>query len=212
MRPIFVRTTLAILAALAAAGSAAAQEASPGLRIHILPSIGRVGGQTVGAVDSPDGRAEVRHGSTTTLGLAVEATTPIRWLDVRLGGSYTKPQASLGQGNVYRTSVKSLTLDAVVRGPRILEARPYALVGAGLVHYDFKQSYYDDSNNLPVGDDVVPAFHLGAGLSWSVGRYDLFAEGGGLFARPFDQDPDTRFTREPLTGGYFSVGARIPIN
>ena len=68
----------------------------------------------------------------TTLGLAVEATTPIRWLDVRLGASYTKPQATLGQGTVYRTSVQSLTLDAVVRGPKVLEARPYALVGAGL--------------------------------------------------------------------------------
>lgn len=212
MNRSFVRGTLAALAVLAAAGSAAAQEASPGMRIHILPSIGRVGGQTVGAVDSPEGRAEVKHSPTTTLGLAVEATTPIRWLDVRLGASYTKPQAILGQGTVYRTSVQSLTLDAVVRGPKVLEARPYALVGAGLVRYDFKQTYYEASNELPVDDNVVPAFHLGAGLSWNVGRYDVFVEGGGLFARPFDQDPDTRFSREPLTGGYFSVGARIPIN
>lgn len=214
---------LSAAVALAAAHPAAAQLRIPPVRL--IAGIGQVDGGTVGLFTTPTGqRYFTLHHPATALQLGLETSSPVRGVDLRLNLQHSNPQLTLGQigtmeqparapANVYRTGVNTVTLDAAIHLPRVLDSSPYLLVGGGIRHFDFKQSYYRDSNQPVVPADRDQAVgHLGLGTAWNVGRYDLFVEGSALL---------TRF-RDPYSGNFdpipsrrewsFTAGLRIPLH
>lgn len=223
MQRTLVRTALAILVLLPP-GTAAAQEppdTTPRVRrptVHLLPSVGRFGGAVVGEVadpGAPEGSAGIYHEATTAFGLAAEVSTPLRWLDVRASFVYSRPYADLepmGDYTVSRTSVKIGTVDLIARGRPVLDARPYVLAGAGVTHYDFKQSAYRGGGHPVFDDRLVRTLHLGAGVTWDVSRYSLYAE-GGVYKRPIflAGEEAFRYDTHSDSDAYFSLGLRIPI-
>lgn len=209
--------------ALAAAHPAAAQIRIPPVRL--IAGIGQVDGTTAGIFTTPTGqRYYTRHHPATALQLGLETTSPVRGVDLRLNLQHSNPQLTLGQigtmeqpaadpVNVYRTGVNTLTLDAAIHLPRVLDSSPYLLVGGGIRRFDYKQNYFQASNQPVVPDDRSQAVgHLGLGTAWNVGRYDLFVEGSALL---------TRF-RDPYSGNFdpvparrewsFTAGFRIPLH
>lgn len=215
---------LAAAVAVAAAHPAAAQIRIPPVRL--IAGIGGVDGETVDIYSTtPTGpRYFTMHHPATALQLGLETSSPIRGVDLRLNLQHSNPQLKLGQigtveqpaagaEDVYRTGVNTLTLDAAIHLPRVLDSTPYLLVGAGIKHFDFKQSYFRDSNQPFVPEDRSEAVgHLGLGTAWNVGRYDLFVEGSALL---------TNF-RAPYTGNFdpipgrrewsFTAGLKIPLH
>ncbi len=218
MRRIVVRTTAAAFALLA---SATAAEAQSFPKFSLLAGTGWLGESRLGNVPNElGGVSEARHHTTGNYVLGLETASPLKGVDLRLSFEYARPKLQLMRppempDQIYRTSVKTLTLDAVVRGPRVLDAQLYGIVGAGVRHFDFKEVYFHDSN-FPAyeKDQLVPVAHLGAGVRWNVGRYDLFVEAGGHLGR-FEEDPGVPAgMRGEVDRGTLgvTVGFRVPLN
>lgn len=217
-----MKRTLAVAAALALAGAlpAAAQIDIPPVRL--IAGVGKVAGSPYATRGSQDGTYWLTHDAATSVQLGLETASPVRGVDLRLNLQYWKPQMNvsrfIGPGSpearddVYRTSVKSLTLDAVIHLPRVLESRPYMLAGAGLTHFDFRQTYYRASNQPVVPTDrTQPTLHLGLGTAWDVGRYDLFIEGSSFSTRLRDYEIDG--VKLSADRNYtLTAGVRIPLN
>jgi hypothetical protein len=212
MRSSLVRTTFAALAVLSAATGASAQEAADSAgrarrsTVHLLPSLTATGISIAGQ----DGHAVSAGGASRTFGLAVEVATPLRGVDLRAGVSRTRTVLHAdrnpdGPREVGIVGFNSFTLDAVVRGPRLLDFRPYAVLGIGYRYYDFTdQNYMTLSRN----HGTFPV-HVGAGLAWDVGRYELTLEGGHYYNRLNDND---LLQGGDVNDNTFTVGLRIPIN
>ncbi|HEX6749250.1 MAG TPA: hypothetical protein VF092_18275 [Longimicrobium sp.] len=212
-----VRTTLAAaVTAVAAASPTAAQLRVP--PVTLVVGAGAAGRSELGPIGAGGVHEWGQHQPGAALQLGVEAASPLRGVDLRLGYQFSNPQLALGDANhpenppqnVYRTGVGTLTLDAVVRLPRVLDARPYLLAGAGLRHYDYNQTSFDSQPVRPE-DKLEAGLHLGGGLAWNVGRYDLFVEGSGFFSRfGAPQPTDTKFggVRDANLG----AGVRIPLH
>jgi opacity protein-like surface antigen len=212
-----VLTAAALTLAAAAPSPAAAQIRIPPVRL--IAGIGVVDGSPVFLASVPAGGQVIAwHHPATALQLGLETTSPVRGVDLRLSLEHSNPQLRLsGVGDnparighdVYRTGVNTLTLDAAIHLPRVLDSQPYVLIGAGATHFDYKQGYYRDSNQPVVpGDRTTPALHLGLGTAWSVGRYDLFVEGSSL-----NYPRDAGLTSPNRKGGVgFTAGFRIPLH
>ncbi|HEX8695327.1 MAG TPA: hypothetical protein VF746_23145 [Longimicrobium sp.] len=222
MQKTFVRAMPAALALalalalLALAGAAAAQEppdTTPGARrasIHLLPSLGSSGFTVLGQ------HAQGNYATLTrapVLGLAAELRTPVRFIDLRGSVLHSRPVLRPDDEDFTtrsRTSVTLLTLDAVVRAPRVLDVRPYLVAGGGVKHYDFDQEELGAAGDDPFARDyTAPVFHLGAGLEWDVGRYGLYVE-SGIYTGEFKLE-STRFTSYGQTEWPLTFGLRIPI-
>ncbi|HET7464632.1 MAG TPA: hypothetical protein VFJ82_25545 [Longimicrobium sp.] len=215
---------LTAVLALAAASPAAAQLRIPPVRL--IAGIGEVDGGSTGVYVAPTGaRYYTRHHPATALQLGLETTGPVRGVDLRLNLQHSNPQLTLGQlgtlegpapapaSDVYRTGVNTVTLDAAIHLPRVLDSSPYLLVGGGIRHYDFKQNYFEASHQPVVPRDYNQAVaHLGLGTAWNVGRYDLFVEGSTLLTR--FRDPYTRnFDPIPQRSEWsFTAGLKIPLH
>jgi len=214
---------LAAAVAVAAAHPAAAQIRIPPVRL--IAGVGQVDGGPVDLYHTPTGpRYYTLHHPATALQLGLETSSPIRGVDLRLNLQHSNPQLGLGQigtmeqpaadpADVYRTGVNTLTLDAAIHLPRVLDSSPYLLAGAGIKHFDFKQSYFRDSNQPFVPEDRSQAVaHLGLGTAWNVGRYDLFVEGSALLTR--FRDPSSG-NFDPIPGRRewsFTAGLKIPLH
>jgi opacity protein-like surface antigen len=212
MKAILVRATSIACCLLALATAASAQEAADSTgrarrsTVHLVPSITGTGISIAGR----DEHAVSAGGASRAYGLAVEVATPLRGVDLRVGVSRTRTVLHAdrdpdGPREVGIVSFNSVTLDAVARGPRLLDFRPYAVLGIGYRYYDFTdQNYMTLSRN----QGRFP-LHVGAGLAWDVGRYELTLEGGHYYNKLNDI--------ELLQGGdvndnTLTVGLRLPIN
>ncbi|HET7230312.1 MAG TPA: hypothetical protein VFJ16_09935 [Longimicrobium sp.] len=181
MKRNLVLATLLALAATAA--PAAAQIRIP--PVTLIAGVGKAAEANYAAYLNESGMYQLEHGSSPVVQLGLETPSGIRGVDVRLGVTSWKPMARLEEGStsgggqgISRTRMKTLTLDANVHLPRVLDAHPYLLAGGALVRSDFNETYYHDSNQpFTPSDHTTPALHLGGGIAWNVGRYDLFVEG-----------------------------------
>lgn len=224
MKRILVCTTLAGLAVMAAAGGARAQERADSARsqrpatIHLLPSIGALDGRVLGFVEGDWQRPAVIGDAGRVIGLAAEVRTPIRGVDLRAGITRSRhgfnPDLSTPPEPLdpYPTaSVTTLTADAVVRGPRLLDVRPYLVVGGGVRHYTFRDVPAEQRDGTAFGGGTtVPVVHVGAGLAWDVGRYELYVESSRYYDTLGDSD---RFRGlENNRERVLSIGVRIPLN
>lgn len=214
MRSSLVRITLTALAVLAAAAGASAQEAAdttPKPRratVHLVPSVSSMDLSILGWRPE-DGSAVSALGDSRAYGLAVEVATPLRGVDMRVGLSATKPllhtsRAPYDGAEFTRASLTTLTVDAVVRGPRLLDFRPYAVVGAGYRYYDFIEGGQQLTQNQ--GRTLA---HLGAGVAWDVGRYELTLEGGRYYHRLI---ADEQLRDADVNSSTLTLGLRIPLN
>jgi hypothetical protein len=215
----FVRTTLAALALLAAATGASAQEAADTAarrpRIHLLPSLGTMEGEVVGY--EPGGGTGVAFlQESRVFGLAAEARSPIRGVDLRAGVAYSAPRMRAGREDgsvpapITRASITTVTVDAVVRGPRLLDLQPYFLVGAGMRHYNFDHTGYEWGEEAAIVDDqLTPVLRFGAGIAWDVGRYDLYLETSRQHSR-LRNGPNLE--AQPQEENSVTLGLRIPIH
>jgi hypothetical protein len=226
MKSSLVRTTLAALAVLAAAGSASAQEAADSAgrarrsTVHLLPSIGRLDGRVLGFVEGDYERPALIGDAPRVLGLAAEVRTPLRGVDLRVGVTHSRhgfvpdvsqPPRDAAVVGRPTAAITTAGADVVVRGPRLLDVRPYVLAGAGIRHYAFSGLPAEQTDGTPFGSDaLVPVLHVGAGLAWDVGRYELYLESSRYF--------DTLENGERFRGldnnreRVLSVGVRIPLN
>lgn len=209
-----VSIPLAVLAGLAAA-PAAAQMRAP--RFQIITTAGRAQEAVLAAIAQPNGTIAVNQlRASTTLGLGVQATTPLRWLDLRLMAQGSRPralQSTLNGGPTYQgtAAVSSVTLDAVVKGPQILDAHPYLLAGMAVRHFDFDQGVASQSGAPAFPDRTLTGAHLGAGIAWNVGRYDVYVEASRFYHRsPIDPGGDPG-GRDQAQGG-ITFGFRIPVH
>jgi hypothetical protein len=212
MRSSFVRTTLAALAVLSAATGASAQEPADSAgrarrsTVHLVPSITGTGISIVGQ----NGNVVSAGGASRAYGLAVEVATPLRWVDLRAGLSTTRTELHAdrdpnGPRPLGSVSFNTFTLDAVVRGPRLLSFRPYAVLGTGYRYYDFAEQGQEQLT----GNHGTFLAHVGAGLAWDVGRYELTLEGGHYHNKLIDSD---RLKDADVNNNTFTLGLRIPIN
>lgn len=216
MRKTVVRAALAALALVATAQAAEAQIRFP--KTQLIVGVGRTTEMDFGELVVGEGSSYSYHHPTTVVDVGLQTASPLKGVDLRATFQYARPRLDIvgGEGvdNSYRSSVKTLTLDAVVRGPRILDARLYALGGVGVRHFDFKQSYLNDSRELVGDDELMPVLHLGAGINWNVGRYDLFVEAADYIGRY----PAERVLPVGVEGKgvahqpAFTAGFRIPLN
>jgi len=218
MRRSFVRTTFATLAVLSAATGASAQEPADSAarrpRIHLLPSVGRMEGEVLGF--EPGGGTGVAFlQESRVFGLAAEARSPIRGVDLRAGLAYSAPRMRAGREDgsvpapITRASITTVTVDAVVRGPRLLDLQPYFLVGAGVRHYGFDQVGYEWGDETAIVDDQLsPVVRFGAGIAWDVGRYDLYLETSRQQSR-LESGPNLRAL--PQEENAVTLGLRIPV-
>jgi opacity protein-like surface antigen len=217
-RHLVLATTLALAAA---AAPAAAQIRIPPVRL--IAGVGEAGASNYGLFQNESGLYHLMHGASTATQLGLEAPSGIRGVDLRLGFQYWKPMlrretvstaGDVGSApqNVYRTSVKTLTLDAAVHLPRVLDSTPYLLAGAGVIRNDFKETYYHDSNQPVVpADRTLATLHLGAGTAWNVGRYDLFVE-GSTFIAPHGDYFVEGYRMRSQGNTTFTAGIRVPIH
>lgn len=221
MRSSLVRTTLAAALVACAATNAGAQLRIPPVRV--FGGLGKVNENSLGTIGENGDRVYGRHHSATLWQLGVETASPLRGVDLRLGFESSHPLLTLVDTrpadyhqwtatDVDRTHIDRLTLDASVHLPHVLDAAPYLLAGAGVKRYDFDQAYFASTGQPATPRDQTRlGLHLGGGASWTVGRYDLFAEGSFLLSR-FQSDP--RGPREPafVQDRSFTVGLRIPVH
>lgn len=216
MRRHVVGMMVAALTVLAT-GAAAAQEPEP--KVRIITSYGRTPGSILGNTEASGAEAAFADQMAAGTGsLGVQVRTPIRLLDLRAMMSYSRPTVRVfdADGEVFasRAQVATLTVDAVVKGPRILDARPYALVGGALRYYGFDQGRLAASGAPIPRDGVVPLLHLGAGASWDVGRYELFMEGSAYFGSAPGRDVENGPNWAGASQHHaktFTVGLRIPV-
>jgi hypothetical protein len=214
MKSSLVRTGLAALAMLSAATSAAAQEpADSAVRarratVHLLPSVSSMDFSIVGSRPG-DGGIVSAFGESRAYGLAVEVATPVRGVDLRLGVSTARPLLHEDRGigspaEITRARLSTFNLDAVVRGPWLLDFQPYAVLGAGYRYHDFTEEGFGQLT----GNHGAFLGHLGLGVAWDVGRYELTLEGGRYFNRLLDSD---QLRDADVQNPTFTVGLRIPI-
>ena len=212
MRKTVVGTALATLALAAAAAPAAAQEMAPP-KVQLIFGVGELGMRVLDRGYNGE-TSLARHGATTELTLGAQVATPLRGVGLRTTFSYARPglfQDEEGNGSQYRTSVKSLNLDAIVQGPRVLDLRPYLVAGVGVEHFDFKQSYLSEGGEAVVpGDKLFANARLGAGVAWDVGAYDLYIEGVATRGPRVSSFRERGESRGDDVGGSFTVGVRIP--
>jgi len=212
MTTIVVRAASAALFLLAAATAASAQEAADSAgrarrsTVHLIPSITGTGISIVGR----DEHVVSAGGASRAYGLAVEVATPLRWVDLRAGVSTTRTELEAdrdpdGPRPLGSVSFSTFTLDAVARGPRLLSFRPYAVLGTGYRYYDFAER----GEEQLTGNHGTFLAHVGAGLAWDVGRYELTLEGGHYYNKLIDSD---RLKDADVNNNTFTVGLRIPIN
>lgn len=214
MRKTVVWTALATLALAAAAAPAAAQEMAPPPKVRLIVGVGELGMRILDRGYNGE-LSEARHGATTEYTLGAQVATPLRGVDLRATFSYARPglfQVEEGNGSQYRTSVKSLNLDAIVQGPRVLDLRPYLVAGVGVEHFDFKQSYLSEGGEEVVpGDKLFANARLGAGVAWDVGAYDLYVEGVATRGPRVSAFRERGDSRGDDMGGSLTVGIRIPL-
>lgn len=215
-----MKTRIVLAAAVLALGTAAPAAAQIRIPpVRLIGGIGVVDGSPVFLASVPSGGQVIaRHHPATALQLGLETTSPVRGVDLRLNLQHSNPQLRLSGGgdtpaqvdhDVYRTGVNTLTLDAAIHLPRILDSRPCVLVGAGVTRFDYKQGYYQRSNQPVVPDDrTTPTLHLGVGTAWNVGRYDLFVEASAL-KYPHDAGLTGLYKQG---GASFTAGFRIPLH
>ncbi|HEU4455138.1 MAG TPA: hypothetical protein VFR81_18890 [Longimicrobium sp.] len=219
MSTSIVRAASAAFLLLAASTAAFAQEPADSAArarrptVHILPSYSSVDFTVLGFEKGATGGVAAL-GESRVYGLAAEVATPLRGVDVRVGLAYSRPQLRADRPDVRnettRASVTMLTVDAVVRGPRLLDVRPYLLLGGGVRHFDFAGASFDGEGGRQFTDNhLVPVVHAGLGLAWDVGRYDLYLEGNRYFSTIGDNE---RFEGEDVRTRAFTVGVRIPVN
>ncbi|HEX2203036.1 MAG TPA: hypothetical protein VHG91_07050 [Longimicrobium sp.] len=213
MRKTVVGTALATLA-LAAAAPAAAQEVAPPPKVQLIVGMGELSARILDRGYNGE-LSEARHGATTGLTVGAQVATPLRGVGLRTTFGYARPglfQIEEGYGSQYRTSVKSLNLDAIIQGPRVLDLRPYLVAGVGMEHFDFKQSHLSEGGEEVVpGDKLFANARLGAGVAWDVGRYDLYVEGVGTRGPRVSSFRERGGSQGDDWGGSFTVGVRIPI-
>jgi hypothetical protein len=226
MNASVVRTASAALFLLALSTAASAQEpadTTPKARratIHLLPSLGRMDGRVLGFVEGDFERPALIGDAGRVVGLAAEVRTPLRGVDLRAGITYSRhgfvpdasqpPQDPAVVGR-HTATITTAGADVVVRGPRLLELRPYVLAGAGIRHYSFSGLPSEETDGTPFASDALtPVLHVGAGVAFDVGRYEVYLESSRYFDTLENAD---RFrgldnNRERL----LSVGVRIPLN
>ncbi|HEX6749251.1 MAG TPA: hypothetical protein VF092_18280 [Longimicrobium sp.] len=216
-----VRITLAAAAAASVATHAAAQLRVP--PVQLFAGVGRLSGNSLGLVGEHGDRVYARHHSATAFQLGVETASPVRGVGLRLGYQRSYPLLALDDvravdytqwtsTEVDRTRVHTLTLDADVHLPHVLDAAPYLLLGAGVKRYAFDQAYYQRTGQPALPRDQTQAgVHLGGGVDWSVGRYDLFVEGSYFLSR-FRNDPGAATEPAFVQDRSFTVGLRIPLH
>jgi hypothetical protein len=210
-------TAIFLLAASTAADAQEAADTTPKPRratVHLLPSIGHLDGRVLGFMEGDFDRPVLIGDAPRVLGLAAEVRTPLRGVDLRVG--VTRSRHGFFIPNVpvpplYTAAITTAGADVVVRGPRLLDVRPYVLAGAGLRHYAFSGPPAEQTDGTPFGNDaLVPVAHVGAGLGWNVGRYELFLEASRYFDTLENSERFQRLNnnRERV----LSVGVRIPVN
>ncbi|HEU4558036.1 MAG TPA: hypothetical protein VFS20_09310 [Longimicrobium sp.] len=213
---------LAAALALAAAHPAAAQLRIP--PVQLIAGVGRVSGSHYATFSSAEETHYMTHGRATALQLGLQTTSPVRGVDLRLNLQRWRPQmhvtvpsAAASGGNVpheiiYPTQLTSLTLDGIVKLPRVLEARPYVVAGAGLTRFDFNQNVYVDADQPVVPADATrPTAHLGLGTAWNVGSYDLFVEGSAYMVRLGDPVTSQQLRLNEGHNFTLTAGIRIPL-
>jgi hypothetical protein len=217
MQAHLIRAACASLLVVASAAAAHAQQADSAARrpsVYLLPSVGAKEGSVLGR--HPGGTPSATAlGDSHVFGVAAEVRTPVRGVDVRAGLSYSRPRLrqETETGEVTplqsRATLVTAMVDVVVRGPRVLSLRPYALVGVGARHYSWGDEPIGNAPGTPfVGPQISPVARLGAGVAWDVGRYELYLEHDrvhdALKASP-------RFQPEPVDDVSWTLGLRIPI-
>ena len=207
--------------ALAAAHPAAAQLRIP--PVQLIAGVGEVGATYYGAYHGGSAVYDLTHHAARAWRLGLETPSPVRGVDLRLNLQRWSPRLTVSSitpgaapvlptGEIQRTTVTALTLDAVIRLPRVLESRPYVLLGTGLTRYDFNERYYQSAGQVALGDRTRPTAHLGLGTAWSVGRYDLFVEGSTFTTRLERTTVDQRLDLHEGHNANFTVGVRIPLH
>jgi len=171
----------AAAALLAVPALAAAQDAAE----HTL-SVGVLAGGTF-----PTGRLSRQlYDPGYQIGALAQAWTPLRWLGVRVDGSYRR--TSLGrqqivdqQGIPHGTvsvdvSFRTLAASVVARAPGLRSPlQPYALAGYGTYGLRGEVTHSDDPTLAPNGRGdfrYVHGAHVGLGVDAPVGRARAFVE------------------------------------
>lgn len=207
--------------ALAAAHPVAAQIRIP--PVQLIAGMGRVGGSHYGTYGSTKGLQYLTHQGATSVQLGLQTASPVRGVDLRLNLQRWKPRMNIsGPFNggadapnqvLHPTQLTSLTLDAIVRLPRVLESRPYVVAGAGITRFDFNQGYYVETGQPVVPADATrPTVHLGLGTAWNVGRYDLFVEGSVHAVRLGDAVVNQPLRLNEGHNPTLTLGVKIPLN
>ncbi len=213
---------LAAALALAAAHPVAAQIRIP--PVQLIAGMGRVGGSHYGTYGSPEGAQYLTHQGATSVQLGLQTASPVRGVDLRLNLQRWSPRMNISgpfdaDGGatpnevLHRTQLTSLTLDAIVRLPRVLESRPYVVAGAGITRFDFNQGYYLETGQPVVPADATrPTVHLGLGTAWNVGRYDLFVEGSVHAVSLRDAAMNQPLRVNEGHNPTLTLGVKIPLN
>jgi hypothetical protein len=215
-RKTFRTVALATLALACVAGPARAQIRIP--RITLVTGLGTAGVENVGRRTLGNGdTAFAWHAGTKAFTLGLDTGTPLRWLDLRLAWQHAAPTTYVttfradsfaGVFNLGRERTETVTLAAVARLPRVLDAQPYLLAGGGFKHFAMSQALQDGREVHSVDKAVLNA---GAGVSWNVGRYDLFVEGAVTrYDMPHILVPEVGHAAEYRKS--LTFGLRIPIH
>ena len=203
MKRGFVGTMLVAAPALCAGGAAA--------QVSVVAGAGQLGAGNLQYLRASGDTSAAFHQGGRALTLGVQVRSPIRWVDLRLSAQTSAPVADLysyrrDQSARTSASVRTLQVDAIAHLPRVLDARPYLLAGAGVRRTAIDNPILDTTEVR-----VLPVFNAGAGVEWSVGRYDLFAEYRHSFYST------SRMPSRPGVGGSmgtaaYTFGLRIPIH
>jgi hypothetical protein len=206
-RQTFRTLAAAALALACAAAPARAQIRMP--RITLVTGLGKADVENVGRRTLGNGDTALAwHAQARAFTLGMETGTPLRWLDLRLAWQHAAPTGFAGVFDLGRERTETVTLDAVARLPRVLDARPYVLAGGGFKHFGMSQALQDGREVRPVDKAVLNA---GAGVAWNVGRYDVFVEGAVThFNTPHVLVPEVGHAEEFRKS--LTFGLRIPIH
>lgn len=213
---------LAAALALTTAPPAAAQLRIP--PVQLIVGGGRVGPTHYATYGSPEGTHYMTHGGARTLQLGLQTPSAVRGVDLRLNLQRWRPRmyvtvpsaaAELGympHELLYPTQLTTLSLDAIVKLPRVLASRPYVVAGAGLTRFDFNQRDYVERDQPVVPPDRTrPTAHLGLGTAWNVGSFDLFVEGSAYVVRLGDPAVDQQLRLNEGHNTSLTAGFRIPL-
>lgn len=193
----FVRMALAAccLALIAAPVDAQFLKVNPRIGLYVpVGDLGDVSGETI-ALDN-----------SLALGLGLEFGLPFLPFNLRANLEYASDVAVTHEGldeDAGRTTLLAVVGDAVFRLPRFVLVQPYLFAGGGLKQYDFD---IDSGDPGSFRDSSDPTLHLGGGLDFGFGSFNLNAEVSDYVSWYELQGGDSQIQHDVFLMIGFSVG------